>query len=139
MKTLLIYTDGAARNNPGPAGLGVVFCASSGTVISSFKKFIGKATNNEAEYRAVILALNQAKSLHPEKIQLHLDSRLVAEQVKGNFKIKEARLKRLFWQIRDLIMELGGNIEFIYIPREQNKSADKLANEAIDENEKNNF
>ncbi|MFC1656715.1 ribonuclease HI family protein [Patescibacteria group bacterium] len=133
MKTLLIYTDGAARNNPGPAGLGVVFLDKNAKVISSFKKFIGEATNNQTEYKALILALQKAKELKPEKIKVYLDSKLVVEQVNGNYKIKESTLKKLYWQIRDLVLELGGNIEFIHIPRTKNKRADKLANQAIDE------
>ncbi len=133
MKNLQIYTDGAARNNPGPAGLGVVFLDKNAKVISSFKKYIGEATNNQAEYKALILALQKAKELKTEKITVYMDSKLVVEQVNGNFKIKEPILKKLYWQIRDLILELGGNIEFIHIPRTRNKQADKLANQAIDE------
>ena len=133
MKTLLIYTDGAARNNPGPAGLGVVFLDESGKLRFSCKKYIGQATNNQAEYQAVILALTKAKEFGPEKIQVFMDSKLVVEQVSGNFKIKNPDLKKLFWQIRDQILEFGGKVEFKYIPREKNKLADKLANQAIDE------
>ena len=133
MEILKIYTDGAARNNPGPAGLGVVFYDKNAKVISSFKKYIGEATNNQAEYKAVILALQKAKKIKAKKIKVYMDSKLVVEQVNGNYKIKEPILKKLYWQIRDLILETGGNIEFIHIPRIKNKQADKLANQAIDE------
>ena len=133
MKTLLIYTDGAAKGNPGPAGVGIVFLDKNAKLISSFKKFIGEATNNQAEYRALVFALQKAQELKPKKIEVYMDSKLVVEQINGNYKIKNKELKKTFWQIRDLIIELGGRVEFQYIPREKNKLADKLANQAIDE------
>ena len=131
MKTLTIFTDGAAKNNPGPAGIGVVFLREDGTLIDTHKEYIGEKTNNVAEYLALILALDKAKDHKAEKIIVNLDSKLLVEQINGNYKVKDPTLKKLFWQVRELILELGGNIEFCHIPREKNYRADKLANQAI--------
>lgn len=133
MDILTIFADGGARNNPGPAGIGVVFYSSDGKVKYKYKGYIGIKTNNQAEYAAVICALEKAKKFKPEKIIVNLDSKLLVEQISGRFKTKNETLKNLFWQARDKIMELGGNVEFRHIPRDKNKAADKLVNLAIDE------
>lgn len=153
MGKILIYSDGGARGNPGPAGIGVVIKspAEDGSPKSEvISKYIGNATNNQAEYRAVIEALKWVKEKHPSnrftatsevvagkvedlEIECFLDSQLIVEQLNQRYKIKNEGLKPLFWQIRDLVMALGGKVTFKYIPREQNKEADKLVNQAIDE------
>jgi len=133
--TIIIYTDGGARNNPGPAGAGVVVIEGE-KVVSELKKFLGeKQTNNWAEYEAVFLALTEAKRLGfaGRTIEARLDSKLVAEQLSGNWKIKEPTLKPQWAKVRALMTESFPTIKFVYVPREENAEADRLVNEAIDE------
>lgn len=135
MGKVTIYSDGGARGNPGPAGIGAIVLV--GEKNNEISKFIGETTNNQAEYRAVIEALEWVKSNTADKsdleIECFLDSQLVVEQLNQRYKLKNEGLKPLFWQIRDLIMALGGKVNFKYVPREQNAKADKLVNKAIDE------
>ena len=135
MEKIIIYTDGGARNNPGPAGAGAVIIEGAATV-AQIKKFLGeKQTNNWAEYEAVYLALIEAKRLGfgGREVEARLDSKLVAEQLSGNWKIKEPTLKPQWGKVRALMQESFPDITFVYVPREQNKEADRLVNEAIDE------
>jgi ribonuclease HI len=132
---LVIYTDGGARNNPGPAGAGAVIIEND-TVVSEIKKFLGeKQTNNWAEYEAVFLALTEAKRMGFAgcAVEARLDSKLVAEQLAGNWKIKEPSLKPQWAKVRALMAESFPQIKFVYVPREKNAEADRLVNEAIDE------
>ena len=132
---IIIYTDGGARNNPGPAGAGAVIIDGA-NVVAEIKKFLGeKQTNNWAEYEAMFLALTEAKRLGfaGRDIEARLDSKLVAEQLSGNWKIKEPTLKPQWSKVRALMQENFPTIRFVYVPREQNKEADRLVNEAIDE------
>lgn len=136
-----IYTDGGARGNPGPAGIGAVIYSQDGKVLKRIALYIGKTTNNQAEYKAVIAALEYMVKLSDGQIvnpsiQMYLDSKLIVEQMNGRFKIKNEGLKPLFWQIRDLIMKLGGAVTFSFVPREKNTEADTLVNEAIDKHVK---
>ena len=139
---ITIFSDGGARGNPGPAGIGIVIKDKI-----EISKYIGTATNNQAEYRAVIEALNWIIENYPNhltatsevavEVEFFLDSQLVVEQLNGNYKLKNEGLKPLFWEIRELIMKLGGKVTFKYIPREQNKEADKLVNKALDNYQNN--
>jgi len=137
MQKIKIYTDGGARGNPGPAGVGVVFMNVDGVIIKKYSEFIGKATNNQAEYRAVIFALKKAKALFGKQktkqlsLEFYLDSELVVKQMCGEYKIKEKDLQPLFCDVWNLKIDFG-EVEFFSISREQNKQADKLVNQAID-------
>ena len=134
VELLEIFTDGGARGNPGPAGIGVVFRV-KGTTIASFKEYIGETTNNQAEYKAVLLALKHLKDFHYKAVNFYLDSLLVVNQVNGIYKVKNEELRPLYQQIKDnLFFE---NVKFQYIPREKNQEADRLVNQAIDEHLKN--
>ena len=131
---LTIHTDGGARGNPGPAAIGVVIDG-----VASFGKKIGETTNNVAEYTAIIEALRylrdeQGKMLEDKDkyIQFFLDSLLVVNQLKGLFKVKDARLRELLMSIRVLEGEIGGTITYAHVPREQNKEADLEVNKALD-------
>lgn len=128
-----MYTDGGARNNPGPAAAGVVIIEGE-KVIAELKKFLGSQTNNWAEYEAVAIALTEAKRLGfvGRSVEVRLDSKLVAEQLSGNWKIKEPTLKPQWAKVRAMMADFPG-IVFKYIPREQNQEADRLVNEALDE------
>ena len=134
---IIVYTDGGSRGNPGPAGVGVVIADAKENVVKEYSKDIGARTNNEAEYEAVILALQKIKQLFGKEkaksmeIEMRMDSQLVARQLGGKYKIMEEKLFPLFIKIWNLRMEFG-KISFIEIPREKNKEADRLANEAMD-------
>jgi ribonuclease HI len=128
---LVINTDGGARGNPGPAGIGVVFTATDGNIVGQFKEYIGAATNNVAEYQALVLALEEAKKTGAEQLQIRMDSELIVRQMQGRYKIKDPGLKILATDVLRRIKNFK-NVEFVHVPREQNKLADKLVNEAID-------
>lgn len=144
MEVIKIYSDGGARGNPGPAGAGVVVYNQKNQIIKKIAHYLGEMTNNQAEYQAVIIALdeviqmsknsNTAKYYRNVTIECFLDSELIVEQLNQRYKIKNEGLKPLFWQVREQVMKLGGRVTFAYIPREQNKEADKLVNEAINKN-----
>ena len=135
-KNLIIYTDGGARGNPGPAAIGVYVVDSDGKEILRKSKQIGEATNNIAEYRAVIEALewireNAEGQSASWRIQFYLDSSLVVNQLNGIFKVKQKHLRELLLQIRGLEQEIGGKILYNFIPREKNKTADFLVNNSF--------
>ncbi len=134
MSSIVIYTDGGARNNPGPAGAGAVI--RDGTrVVSEVKKYLGAQTNNWAEYEAVSIALTESKrlGLNGREIEVRADSLLVVEQLSGRWKIKEPALKVQHAKVRALIASDFPRIRFTHVPREENTEADRLVNEAVDE------
>lgn len=134
MSPIVIYTDGGARGNPGPAGAGFLITDTE-RVLHEGKKFLGeKQTNNWAEYEAVALALEEAKrlDLSGRSLEIRMDSKLVVEQMMGNWKIKEETLKPQAAKVRALLADFSG-YTFVYIPREKNAEADRLVNEALDE------
>lgn len=134
MSKLTIYTDGGARGNPGPAASGVVIKEGASTLLE-FGKYLGpKETNNFAEYQAVILALEALiREGHAgRELEFKMDSKLVVEQVLGNWKIKEPTLKPLVAKIRALLADFP-KYTFAHIPREENYEADALVNQALDE------
>ena len=130
-KKLIIYTDGGARGNPGPAGIGAVIYDEHNNIVSEISDYIGHATNNQAEYRAVIAALEKVRELNPEEVIFYLDSELVVKQLKGEYRVKNRDLAPLFIRIHNLKLEIK-KVDFFHIPREQNKIADRLANKAMD-------
>jgi len=132
MSKVIIYTDGGARGNPGPAGAGIVILQ-NGKVLAEVKKYLGPVqTNNWAEYEAVVIALEKAKALKLTRdIEFRLDSKLVVEQLLGNWKIKEPTLKPQVAKVKALLQDFG-EVHFVHIPREENEEADRLVNEAID-------
>lgn len=133
---ITIFTDGGARGNPGPAGLGVVLIKDS-QVFKKYSEFIGLKTNNQAEYEAVIFALKKVKLLFGGKktramdIKVCLDSELIARQLNHQYKIKEKKLYPLFIKIWNLSLDFK-KIEFAHVLRADNKEADKLVNQALD-------
>jgi ribonuclease HI len=133
VKKIKIFTDGGARGNPGPAAIGIVIKDESGRLLKSIGEPIGRATNNQAEYQAVIRALDYVISeIGQAEIEIFLDSQLVACQLNGEYKIKNPGLKPLFYRVREQVMKLGGRVSFIHIPREKNKEADRLLNRVLD-------
>lgn len=134
---LNIYTDGGARGNPGPAAIGVYISDENNKKIAGFGKTIGEATNNVAEYGAVIAAfdwiIENKKSLSENaKINFFLDSKLVCSQIIGLWKVKNVGLKDLLLDVRDREGQINLPLFFKYIPREQNTKADAFVNEALD-------
>ena len=125
-----IYTDGACRGNPGPSGVGGVILDSSGVVVAEIKEYLGIATNNVAEYQALRLTLEHAILLEIKNVSVFMDSKLVVEQMLGNWQIKNNVLREIHEQIRDLIANFD-TISFTHVYRNFNKHADRLANEAI--------
>ncbi|MEK7082208.1 MAG: ribonuclease HI family protein [Patescibacteria group bacterium] len=134
---MIIYTDGGARGNPGPAAIGVVMRDKDGRLIKSYGKAIGTATNNEAEYQAVVFALQKAKALLGGKkaketaVDMRMDSELVMRQLSGRYKIEEERLFGYFIKIWNLKMDFAV-VSFTHIPREENREADAQVNAALD-------
>lgn len=130
-KELIIYSDGASRNNPGEAGAGV-FIVQGNQPVQKIARYLGQTTNNIAEYSAAILGLEYAKKTGATKVRLLADSELMVKQLNGQYKVKNQGLKPLYGKVRQLIAEIG-SVEVQYIPREMNRDADALANKAIDE------
>lgn len=136
IEKLYIYTDGGARGNPGPAACGAVI-KNGGEVILETSKYIGIATNNQAEYEALILALEKAKEIFGSKktkemaMECHLDSELVVKQLNHEYRIKNEGLKPLYLKVCNLLRDFN-SVKFTHIRREQNKLADKLVNQELD-------
>lgn len=137
---ITIYTDGGARNNPGPAAIGVVI-QKQGQTLKKYNEFIGEATNNEAEYQAIVFALKKAKLLFGKKktkemeIEICSDSELAIKQLNHDYKIKETNLQPLFIKVWNLTIDFK-QVSFKHILREKNKEADRLVNQALDEQER---
>ncbi len=128
-----IYVDGAARGNPGPAGAGVVIMDDNGIVIDEGSCYLGERTNNQAEYAALIVGLSKARSINPESVTIFSDSQLLVKQMRGEFRVKNEKLRPLFEEAVSILDSLS-KVEFVHIPRNENKRADKLANAGIDSN-----
>ncbi len=132
---LIIYADGGARGNPGPAGIGVVIMNEQKEIVAQVSKYIGEATNNQAEYQALILAMQKAKELGAKELEIFLDSELLVKQINRQYRVKDKDLALLFVKVYNAV--LGFNkVFFKHIRRELNLEADKLVNEAIDKAKK---
>ncbi|GAH90280.1 unnamed protein product [marine sediment metagenome] len=127
---MVIYADGASRGNPGPAAIGAVIKDERGRLIASISQRIGKATNNQAEYRAIISALEEADRLGARQVDIKMDSELVVKQINGEYRVKKATLKPLYRQVKQRQGSLEG-FTITHILRQQNIEADKLANKAL--------
>ena len=126
---LVIHTDGACLGNPGPAGIGVVI-ERNGKILQEISKPIGSATNNIAEYTALIFGLQEALVLKADKVSFFTDSELVYYQVTGSYKVKNEKIKTLHDQVKQLIRGFR-SFQIQCVPREQNEGADRLASEAV--------
>ena len=125
-----ICTDGASQGNPGPAAIGATIKDEQGKLIGRISQSIGIATNNQAEYRAIIAALEEATRLGAKQVDISSDSQLVVRQINGEYRVKKAALKPLYQQVKKLQSSLDGST-ITHIPRQQNKEADNLANKAF--------
>lgn len=130
-----LFTDGGARGNPGPAGIGYILFSNS-ILQDLYAEYIGKSTNNIAEYKALELGLNRCLDLEVTHVECFLDSELVVKQISGEYKVKNENLKKIFNRILKIKKKID-IFEIKHIPREQNKFADKLANIALDAYQEN--
>jgi len=126
---LEIFVDGACSGNPGPAGIGVVI-KRAGKTVAEISKAIGEATNNIAEYSALICALQEALVLKAARIKVFTDSELMFHQLTGSYKVRDEKLKFLYDQVQQLKRGFA-NVELVHVPREKNKEADKLATSSL--------
>ncbi len=133
-KELTLNTDGGSRNNPGHAGIGFVIATASGEVIEKQKKYIGIATNNEAEYQAMLSGVQHIVNFYPncDRLSIFADSELMIKQLRGEYKIREPHLKAFADSIKESLGKLKG-YTLTHVLRSKNKLADKLVNEALDE------
>ena len=127
---VLIHADGASRGNPGQAAIGATIEDGEGRLLASVSQPIGRATNNQAEYRAVIAALEKALKLGAAEADIYLDSELVVKQVNGSYRVRNAALKPLYLKVKELAASFK-DFRISHIPRQQNAEADALANKAF--------
>jgi ribonuclease HI len=130
--TIHAFTDGASRGNPGESGIGILLKDERGGALTSIFGYIGTATNNVAEYTALVTCLRMVSKLKCTTLIVHSDSELLVRQMQGTYKVKEPRLKEFVQEARGIIAQSDLRCRFIHITREQNKEADKLANRGID-------
>lgn len=129
---LTIYTDGGARGNPGPAAAGIIIKDAAGNTLAGYGEYLGKQTNNYAEYSALISGLKKAKELGAAEVECVLDSELVTKQMNRQYKVKEPTLQKLFIQAYNLA-GVFKKVSFRHILREGNKEADRWVNKTLDE------
>jgi ribonuclease HI len=131
MSGYVVYADGAARGNPGPAAIGAVVFDDDGEPVAEVSQAIGEATNNVAEYKALIAGLEAAARFAPRKLTVRLDSELLVRQLNGEYRVKAANLKPLYRKVQELL----GRFPIVtveHVPRQRNEWADRLANQALD-------
>jgi len=139
----IINTDGGARGNPGPAAVGVVVRNNQGQVVDEYDKTIGRATNNVAEYQAAVFALSKLKAVYGKKkaktmnLKIKSDSELLVKQISHQYKIANSGLQKLFLKLWNLMLDFN-EVDFVLVNREDNKEADKLVNEALDREQREN-
>lgn len=129
--SIIAYTDGASRGNPGPAGAGALLTDADGAPLAELREHVGRATNNVAEYRALLLALREAAALGVRRLLVRADSELLVRQMTGVYKVRDAGLKALADEARRLSAAFE-RVDYEHVRRERNQEADRLANEAID-------
>ena len=138
MSKLKVFTDGASRGNPGESGIGIVVTDEKDVILKKWNEYLGKATNNQAEYKAIIKSLEilaqmlQGSSHTVEKIEFYADSELIVKQLRNEYKIKNPELKLLHAEFTKKVRNLGIKYSISHVERALNKAADKLANQAID-------
>jgi len=141
MNSFIVYTDGGARGNPGPAALGVVIQNAKGETLKEYGEYLGETTNNEAEYRAAISALRKIKSqwgkdkAKKTDVKLFADSELMVKQMTGRYKVENPKIQQFFLELWNLTVDFN-DVTFQAIPREKNKGADSMVNQALDSNDK---
>jgi ribonuclease HI len=127
-----LYSDGAARGNPGLAGAGAVLVEPSGQVVDRIGKFLGTQTNNYAEYMGLLLGLRRARELSVREVEVFADSELMLRQLGGRYQVKSASLRPLYEEALSLFNDFE-RVKLVHVPREMNRAADEMSNRAIDE------
>ena len=127
-----VYSDGAARGNPGPSGAGAVLTDADGTIVARVGKYLGRQTNNYAEYMGLIIGLEHARVLGAREVDVYADSELMIRQLGGRYQVKSPTLKPLFDEAVRLLKGFA-KVKLVHVPREMNKDADEMSNRAIDE------
>ncbi len=135
---IVAHVDGGSRGNPGPAAYGVVIEGAGGAPVAKLSKFLGRATNNVAEYQGLLAALEYALEYHHPRLRVLTDSELMARQLEGRYKVKSRDLKPLFERARGMILRLE-HFSIRHVPREKNAEADRLVNQALDAAEGKTF
>ena len=130
-KHLITYTDGGSRGNPGPSASGVVIKSPDGETLQAFGEYLGKQTNNYAEYMAILTALRRAKELGAETVEMRMDSELAVRQLTGEYKVKNQGLAAIYLRIHNEMIGFR-KVTFHHVRREYNKEADAMVNEALD-------
>ena len=130
IRKVVIHSDGVSRSNPGPSAIGATIKDEQGWMLATISRSIGRATNNQAEYRAVIAALEKAIELGAQQVELNLDSELVVRQVTGRYRVKNQTLKPLFAEVQKLLDSFESS-KIRHVPRRLNREADRLANSAL--------
>ncbi len=126
------HTDGASRGNPGESGIGIILRDESGTILCAEGWYIGHATNNIAEYQALIACLNKAAAFRCRKLIVHSDSELIVRQMQGIYRVKDKTLQGFHRKVQALLQKMPFEFSIVHIEREKNRDADRLANIAID-------
>ena len=126
-----IYTDGGSRGNPGPAASGAVLYSDKDVVIAKASKYLGHDTNNQAEYTAIVIGLEKAKSLGADFVELFMDSELAVKQLTGVYRVKNPEIAKRFLEVKNLIAQFD-HVKIKHVRRELNKAADALVNEVLD-------
>jgi ribonuclease HI len=129
---LRLYSDGAARGNPGPSGAGAVLVEPGGQVVAKVGKFLGNQTNNYAEYMGLLIGLKHAKALGAKEIEIFADSELLIRQLGGRYQVKSPSLRPLYEEAVKLLNDFS-RVKLVHVPREMNAAADEMSNRAIDE------
>ena len=132
MKKAILYTDGASRGNPGESSAGAILYDAQGEVLCEIAEYLGKGTNNQAEYKAFILGLQKAQKMKIHDLTVRMDSELIVRQLQGRYKVKNEGLLSLFLEAKKLMLCFR-SLKVEHVPREENQEADRLANEALDE------
>ena len=131
MKECITFTDGGARGNPGPAAIGVVIKSGTGETVKSYGRYIGETTNNQAEYQALVSALEEVHKLGAEVVHCNLDSELLVKQMNREYRVKDAGLQTHFIKAWNIAVGFK-KVTFTHIPRERNTEADAEVNRALD-------
>ena len=129
---LTLHSDGGSRGNPGPAGAGAVLYDDQGVEVAALSRYLGRTTNNEAEYQALLLGLNEAKRLGAARLTVKMDSELIVRQLEGKYRVKAPGLKPMYAEAKRLLQGFA-SVTILHVRREFNKRADELANQAMDQ------
>jgi ribonuclease HI len=130
-RELVLCTDGASRGNPGPAGAGAIITDEEGATLTEKAVYLGETTNNQAEYQALLIGLQEAVKLAPARLTVRMDSELIVKQLNGEYRVRNRDLQPLHDRARELMEQLT-DVKVVHVPREENVDADRLANQAID-------